>query len=115
MDKKNPQKYNPDKSTVNTYVSYTRNSTYGYVFNKGFLIDSASGVNGKSYGKKCVTGDIIEMILNCTSKKWTLSYKINNKSQGIAYTNIEKTKYRVAIIIGEKGQHLRFLKYEPIF
>merc|ERR1712048_731827 len=46
-------------------------------------------------GRKCKSGDIIEMI--CDFNKLTLRYKINDKDCGIAFNNIQKCAYRAAV------------------
>ncbi len=71
---------------------------YGHAFDltMGKLI-GASGqkVNGSTYGKKCVSGDIIEIELDLNL--FTLSYIINNQDMGTAFKDIEDTEYRVAL------------------
>ena len=65
---------------------------------KGCLMDP-SNTNKKlqSYGVDCQNGDILEMILNLN--QYTLRYKINGKDYGVAFEDIEKTKYRAAIFM----------------
>ena len=57
--------------------------------------------NGKwgdpySYGKTCINGDIIQMIVDLN--QMTLSYKINGQAQGIAHKDVDKDTYRVLFI-----------------
>ena len=53
-----------------------------------------------SYGKKeCVTGDIVEMILDLNKMK--LNYFRNGEDYGRAYKNIEKTGYKAVISMNQ--------------
>ena len=56
----------------------------------------------KPYGKKCEVGDIYEMILDC--HQWTLSFKVNDTDYGVAFSNIEETKYKAAIFMYSYGK-----------
>ena len=49
----------------------------------------------RAYGVDCTDGDIIKMILNMNDL--TLSYAINGKNYGVAFTNIDKTSYKAVI------------------
>ena len=89
-----------------SFASITTKKTYpwswGYAFDamNGTLVNS-SGTNAKTggeYGKKCKTGDIIEIILDFD--KLTLKFNINDQDMGIAHSDIEDTEYRVALSTG---------------
>ena len=46
----------------------------------------------RCYGSKWDRGDIITMTLDMTGKNGKLSFKINNKEQGVAFNDIDNTK-----------------------
>ena len=67
--------------------------------------------NGQTYGEKaCVSGDIIEMILDLDNYK--LSYIINEKDQGIAFENVEPTEYKVAVTLYEYDDKISLISYQ---
>ena len=74
------------------------NTAYAYIAELALLYDPTSdhGSAGSSYGKICGENDIVSMKLDMNDL--TLSYKINNIDQGIAF-KIEKTKYKAAIYL----------------
>lgn len=76
----------------NTFIGST-NTSYGYYSYNGL---KHNGTNTREkYGDRWKSGDIITVILdmdNCT-----LSYKVNDKSQGIAFENITKTEYILGV------------------
>eukprot|EP01084_Bolivina_argentea_P058179 106244_1 len=47
---------------------------------------------GKSeqYGKRCISGDTVEMMVDATKKE--LSYSVNGETQGVAFANIDDTR-----------------------
>ena len=49
----------------------------------------------ESYGIKCKTGDIVEMILDLSKRQ--LMYNVNGVSQGIAFKDIDKCSYIACI------------------
>eukprot|EP01084_Bolivina_argentea_P279175 477244_1 len=55
----------------------------------------------KSYGVKCKKNDIILMILDLN--ECTLKFEINGTDYGVAFSNIEKTKYIAAIFMYAYG------------
>ena len=65
-------------------------------------------VKDRDYGRTCVDGDIVEMILNLYDL--TLSYKINNKDYSKAF-DVEKTSYRAAISSYYKNDKFTLLSY----
>eukprot|EP01084_Bolivina_argentea_P225048 380405_1 len=65
--------------------------------------------NEENFCHKCVEADIIEMTFDPINME--LSYKINDKDLGIAFSNIIKRKYRLAIALYNKapGSQLEML------
>ena len=92
-----------DKPPVHTHHASTGNRKGQYLWGYGFdvmngtLVD-APGSNAKEggdYGKKCVTGDIIEIELDL-KVEFTIRFNINGEQGKIAH-NVEDTEYRVAL------------------
>ena len=85
--------------------------TYGYAYDLGAgTLVNAQGTNarlGGQYGKKCKTGDIVEMCLDFD--KLTLSFAINGQDMGPSHQNIEATEYRVAVCTGESDVKIKIL------
>ena len=78
----------------------------------GALVD-AKGDNarlGGQYGKKCKTGDVIEMYLDFD--KCTLSFNINGEDMGCSHQNIEKTEYKIAICTSCNAEIKLFWSFE---
>ncbi len=66
----------------------------------------------KSYGTKCKSGDIVEMILDLDKR--TLSYIINGKDYGIAEDQIEKTEYRAGVTLYKNDDKITLLSYQRL-
>ena len=65
-------------------------------------------VTEKNYGvNQLSTGDVLEIKFDQTQH--TLEFLINGKSQGIAFDNIPKTKYRLMIRLGQIGDRITLL------
>ena len=61
-----------------------------------YLTDGTTGyTSDKIYGEKCVTGDVITMILDLEALQ--LKYCINGKDYGTAFKDIECTEYRACV------------------
>ena len=78
---------------------------WGYAFDvmNGTLVD-AVGTNAKEggyYGRKCVTDDIIEIVLDLKDE-FSIRFNISGEQGKIAYT-VEDTEYRVAVSTYYKG------------
>ena len=67
--------------------------SWGYAFDaKGCRITpDGGGSDGEKYGKDCVAGDVIEMVLDLAL--CIIKYIINNHDYGVMHT-VKKTKYR---------------------
>ena len=85
------------KSIQNTYLS-----TDVFSANVAWLYAINDDDNGKDYGKRCVEGDIVDMILNFNNL--TLRYKMNDKEYGNAFENIEYGPYRAAVSVYWKDE-----------
>ena len=78
----------------------------------GWIVNYKRKINGDksewySYGKKeCVTGDVIEMILDLNKMK--LSYFCNGEDYGRAYKSLEKTGYKAVVHCGQ-GESVELL------
>ena len=87
----------------------TNDGSKGYLFcgSAKVIAPPRTGVKfGKDYFSK--TNDVIEMILDLNNN--TLQYIINGKDQGIAFKNILKNKYRLAVGFGSaKGWEMELL------
>eukprot|EP01084_Bolivina_argentea_P282058 482734_1 len=80
---------------------------YGYC---GYTGDRGSIFHGRNYilyGVKLKTNDVISVILNQSQR--TISFKINNKKYGIAYQNIRKDRYLLAVAIKYKETEVQLL------
>ena len=93
-----------------TYAS--KQGGYGYAYsiarktNKrghAFVSDDEN-----KYGVKARSGDIIEM--HCDMNKLELSFSVNGIDQGVAYENMEKTKYKAAINLYCEGDMVSLLE-----
>ena len=82
--------------------------------NYAYKANATKRVQNKSsnYGTQWKQNDIIEMIVNLS--KQTISYAVNNKNQGIAFSKIKKdnnTIYRLAAYIFDPGDSITLLNY----
>ena len=63
------------------------------------------------YGeRKCLSGDVIDMILDL--EKLELSYIVNGKNFGVAFTEIEKTEYRAVVSANVVDDAIEFVSYQ---
>lgn len=86
---------------------------YGFIGNLAHLTNAKDGGHGsdRKYGQKFINnGDIIDVYLDLD--KFTLSYKINSVNYGIAFDNLEKTKYCLAVTFCGNNNQLKMLKYD---
>lgn len=101
------------------FNSNTADNSYTFSANCACLPDPSSPNQGgmayskleKYYGTVCKKGDIVEMHLDLYER--TLAYSINGKYYGIAYENIEQTKYRAAVGLAYTQDSIRLLSYVP--
>ena len=91
------------------YTRYDYNCGYGFAYNIGRLTDEAMGSSfqGRKYGQKAKSGDIVGM--HCDMNKKELSFSINGVNHGIAYKNIENTEYKVAVKLYSHGDTVTLL------
>jgi len=90
----------------------TNNVAYGFAANKGALLDVESGSGGDNdnstrYGKRCGTGDLVEMTLDFESLE--LHFAINGEAYGCAFT-VEDTEYRAAVNLCHKGDSIQIIR-----
>ena len=65
------------------------------------------------YGiRDCITGDIIEMILDLN--QGNLSYVVNGEDWGVAFANIEITSYRAAVSANRTDDGMELISYQQI-
>ena len=86
---------------------------YGFIGNLSYLTNPKDGGHGtdRKYGKKFINiGDIIDIYLDLD--ELSLSYKINNIPYGIAFDNLQKTKYCLAVTFCGNKNELKMLKYD---
>ena len=76
---------------------------YGYKFNKGRLTGG-----GFQPGIKAKSGDIVEM--HCDMNQLGLSFMVNGVDSGLAFENIDKTVYKVAVNLYEKNDKVTLLE-----
>ena len=85
----------------NAYFIGKGTKSYGYGWlNNGMIHDYKKGMNNfKEYGnkKQFCKGDIITLHLDLDAR--TLSFSKNDKFIGIAYKNIAKVSYRIAVCL----------------
>ena len=96
-------------SRSNTFA-FGQADRYGYAVNVGTLIDhTQSGYLGRKYGKKCVAGDIVTMILDLD--KLELRYIVNDDEYPVAYDDkqIVKGEYFAALNLYNAGDCVEFL------
>eukprot|EP01083_Nonionella_stella_P036207 98816_1 len=110
-------KYNEDlyglPITDNYFDSiYIKDSCYGFVVNKGFLINpQISCYQGKTYGRICDENDVIGMKLDLDSNSYSLSYSINDSEYSIAFEDIEKTTYKAAVSLFGYTTEMELVSY----
>ena len=79
---------------------------YGYHVNRGMLT-KGDGRRRNNYGVKCKQDDVITMTLDLD--KLELRYSGNKRDLGVAFENIEKTAYKVAILIYRAKDTIKIL------
>ena len=82
---------------------------YGYAFNCARISDAKDGIcyAGNKYGVTAKIADIVEM--HCDMDNLELRFSVNGIDQGVAFKNIEQTKYRAAVNLCEKGDMITLL------
>ena len=86
---------------------------YGFIMNNGMKTNPVSrGHYGGLYGVEVNNGDIVTMKLDL--EKYELSYEVNGKYYGIAFGDIEPTKYRAALTMCHQNSKFTFLSYKQI-
>ena len=64
------------------------------LFNNGYIFCNHTA---QVYGERYVDGDTIEMCVDL--KNYQLSYTLNDKDLGIAYNNLYKSRYKLAVAL----------------
>ena len=76
-------------------------------------LTKGDGSSCKDYGQTtCKQGDIVEMILDLD--QFTLRYIRNGIDLGIAFKNIEATKYVAAVSMYRRGDAIQLLSYQAM-
>ena len=86
------------KELAYAWIVNNRERTYG----------DADGT-GRYGEKKCVSGDIVEMILDLN--KYELSFTCNGQDFGVAFQKMEKTTYRAVIDAYYNGDEIELISY----
>ena len=94
------------KPPTGSYFTQDRGG-YAYEVNCGRMVSDNGDGEGDSYGVKCVTGDILDMIIDLD--KCTLSYCVNGTDLGIAKAEIESVAYRAAVMTCEDNYQVQML------
>lgn len=101
-------------------TKYDKNLTHGlhggaakgkyYGWWSDFQCTTAGDNKSKPYSDRRVqSGDIVDMILDFNKSE--LSYNLNDKPQGIAFTNIEQCDYVVCISLYARTNEIKLLSY----
>ena len=77
---------------------------YGYKFNEGRLTHR----RWSERGVKATSGDIVEM--HCDMNELRLSFFVNGMDTRLAFQNIDKTEYKVAVNLYEKNDMITLLE-----
>merc|ERR1712228_378981 len=85
---------------MDTYFTIGHNQGYGYSTSDGRKTTVIGGYAAAPYGKKCVDGDIVEMILDFD--ELSLSFKVNGIDYGKSHY-ITHGKYRAAVFMSHQG------------
>ena len=97
----------PERSV---YESVNKGKCYGWI---GTWKKATEGDTGSEhiYGDaKCEQGDTVKMILDLN--QYQLSYEVNGKSYGVAFSNIEKVGYRAVVSAYLRDDSVKLLSYE---
>lgn len=106
----------PKSQALSTYIGKTANTSY--VFDYGFAELNKYDKNGiwtgaGTYGETVKVGSIIQMTLDL--KDLTISYIINDEDYGVAFKEIEKSKYSAVITSYHGDNCVELLKYEQFY
>ena len=96
------------KRCIDSYPGKQANEAY--MFSTSGHVNTYNEANAwyKQYGKKCKSGDIIDMVLDFDDL--SLSFSINDKSYGKAHENIEITQYRAAVYLYTANHKIELLR-----
>ena len=100
----------PENVDVSLYSDATKYKSYAYTVSHRCRTHP-DGNDKTSYGKKCVTGDIICMIVDLEALE--LRYMVNNEDFGVC-NKIEKTSYKAAISLYHEHDALELISYKQI-
>eukprot|EP01083_Nonionella_stella_P013626 38319_1 len=97
---------------VRDWIVSIKNDGYGYCHRNGYKYYHALFDFGLSkddeYGPSLKDGDIIEFELDM--EHGTLRYYVNGTDLGIAWNDLQETKYRLAVTMGWKGEKVKLFK-----
>ena len=102
----------------NTFLFGDRRSKKGegkvYAWNigQGFTTNGEEDSYNRNYakGRRSIEGDIIEMVLDLN--KLEIRFILNDKDQGVAFEDIEKTDYKAAVDIWKGTDTIQLLSFE---
>ena len=83
---------------------------YGWNVPYPELTSGDSDQTNKPFGVACQTEDTVEMILDLSKSQ--IMYNVNGKSQGIAFEEIDKCEYIVAMNLEYNTDSIKLLSYE---
>ena len=100
----------------NVYTCYNYGSDHKSMPWYGWRTNNQQKTPGRSmdkYGKrKCVPGDIIDMILDLQNN--TLRYMVNDEDFGIAFKDIERTEYTTFVYMNWPRDSVELVSYQQI-
>ena len=104
------EKYNP-QSMVESVLGYDKpNSDYVFNWQQGYIHDpTKNNEKLKDYGIIAKEGDTCDVHIDLN--KLQISFGVNTKMYGIAFDNIEKCKYRVAVYNNNRGDMVEMIEY----
>ena len=92
-------------------TSYITDSCFGdrvggYVY-FGSTGKSEHNRTESDYGTKCKLDDIVTMIVDL--ENYQIKYKVNDFDYGVAFSDVEHAKYRIAVYLYEKGSEVEII------
>ena len=95
-----------EKSKNDKHFCFVDKETgYGYTTSQGVIESEVNGYFETKYGTRCNEGDIVKMTVDLDN--YQLKYKVNDKDFGIAFDNIQKNTYKIALYLFGKGSKVQ--------